>query len=247
MTTEELCAWQDHILEHHRTVLQREGKLVPMLFVLAYDKLVDRQWAQSMKIQLDSNGTPDRVKTFAEVIDASRGRIVELLTPLIEQAVPVQLAAIEAILSPEQRKPVEELKRSFPPGVPEYQRALLEALKRALGIKDEQYIELLCIKEFLRRTRALAYCRLGEGYIAPATTPRPTGSLKDVAEAVECITVSMETGKIGRVLVQPFHRKVRDIGEVTGFEPVREQQAKVEHDSLFGGLLPSDESVIRGV
>lgn len=257
LSTVELCQWQDGTLASAKNILVADKHLHPMLFVLAFDKLIDPELARNLSA----------VRLKKNLRELTQGAIVELRHPLIGIPDAAMIGAVMRALPAHEQKTIQGLLSNvvtrcgdgrpdalvdllaFAEGL-DGDAVLKSLLKAIMHVKriDESELLAIYIKDFLSRTRALAYLHVHESWLNTAGARIPGKSLSELPDSRECIAIRMEAGRFSRFLSLPFTRTQRDVGDVTGFGElieVRSDMKDTECVGTFSNLLQSDADVLR--
>lgn len=219
--------WQDEVVEQARLNLQRDGHLMPMVFIVTTPERLSLK-AREVLAQAVELRPGDKEKPFHMI-----------LVP-IDYSWPTLLSYAAAYLVPQEKHGVLEnglgiLCRSGA-SKEEAAKAMVRALCEKAGIHENSLVAMH-IRHVLKESGALGFCKLDDAFVLQIPdaegfdnlTPEERvkrasefrnkypEDLSDCPEASECIQCSLETISFQRLVQVPYTRTKRHDGQVTGF------------------------------
>lgn len=223
--------WQDDALQRARRVLRREGKLRPTVIACVSPDLVDpsviancKPFDNSMEW---SSATPESLALIylSGMLDYEMG-----------------LQCIQRCMPPEGRAMLELLRLAAPGNAAKH---LCAAYCSMRGIHEKDLFAMV-LKDFFKRTQALAYLKVDESWVLHADADRKDypDNLENVKEAKETLTVFMETKQFSRIVQLPFERTVRNTGRIASFGTA-DSTSFDRMEGRFTNLLQRDADLPR--
>ncbi len=204
LNTDQLKAWQQHVMNTAKAILQSEGHLSPMLFVRALKKNVPEHFLA----QIPPEAQPDDDVTVMMPLNLRRRDLLNIAMSMNDKV----------------RETVEMLVSVKPDNFDDerLEKLLLGGIMTALNIEEKDLVAKGII-DILREFKAYAFIKVDETWRLMAKamegkkrTDYPK-SLENEEAAGEAISVWMECDEFIRGLSVPFTRTVRNTGRVTGF------------------------------
>lgn len=254
MNAAELKRYQEHVLTVAKVQLMKRRRYYPMAFILARLMGVDQHVrARCVRVEdwaamEDDGSTPMQLASFVVPLSYDDPATLVGYLKMLGQDPEASSAMFDRLLSLGHAAEVNAEKR------------ILDLLNKHYGW-DGKDIAARFLKEMCRRTEAIAIVKVDEvwhrtAHAAIGSSPEQIragipASLAEDPLATEALMCSMETPEFVRALVQPFTRRKRDTGKVSGFGQAVEMvddfaASDTELAGRFVGFLPGHAERSKG-
>lgn len=223
---------QDSLLETAKQQMQREGTLTPFVFMLVQPETVSNSIQKNMRT-LEGESFETMPKNDEPVL---------AVLPQHKSASEWFAIAMELLIPAEKRAAIPsmlELGMTTGRTLAQVKAHFLKTVLDARGMDDKDLLAAH-IKDVLKRTAALAYIKVDDGYVLhcrPEDRREHPAGLENHEEASEALLIQLETPTFLRLLTLPYARTERNKGAFQSFGAVQERLDERGKGTLEGRLV----------